>query len=151
MYDSQVQQGKDEVMLEFLPDTAAAEKEDALCEMTFYVPRENERYAGEDEVPASKVRLESDFDQMICPKLTRTSAMAVAVPQTFLARAVLLASRYTCTNVLDIPLQVFLDSVAALTGDAGDTTDPVATFDTVQVRKCFPALDCWDIGCCACF
>ena len=31
-------------------------------------------------------------------------------------------------------LQVFLDSVAALTGDAGDATDPVATFDTVQVR-----------------
>jgi hypothetical protein len=35
--------------------------------------------------------------------------------------------------------QVFLDSVAALTGDAGDTTDPVATFDTVQV--------CWGRPC----
>lgn len=53
----QVQQGKDEVMLEFLPDTAAAEKEDALCEMTFYVPRDNERYAGDEEVPASKVSI----------------------------------------------------------------------------------------------
>lgn len=53
--NEQVQQGKDEVMLEFLPDTAAAEKEDALCEMTFYVPRDNERYAGDEETPASKV------------------------------------------------------------------------------------------------
>lgn len=52
-----MQQGKDEVMLEFLPDTAAAEKEDALCEMTFYVPRDNERYAGDEEVPASKVSI----------------------------------------------------------------------------------------------
>jgi hypothetical protein len=34
-------------------------------------------------------------------------------------------------------VQVFLDSVAALTGDAGDATDPVATFDTVQVRQTF--------------
>ena len=53
---SQVQHGKDEVLLEFLPDTGAAEREDALCEMTFYVPRDNERYAGADEeTPASKV------------------------------------------------------------------------------------------------
>jgi len=52
-----VQQGKDEVMLEFLPDTAAGEKEDTLCEMTFYVPRDNERYAGDEETPASKVWL----------------------------------------------------------------------------------------------
>ncbi len=52
----QVQQGKDEVMLEFLPDTAAGERDDTLCEMTFYVPRDNERYAGDEEVPASKVR-----------------------------------------------------------------------------------------------
>ena len=52
----QAQQGKDEVMLEFLPDTGAAEKEDALCEMTFYVPRDNERYAGDDTAPSSKVQ-----------------------------------------------------------------------------------------------
>lgn len=44
-------------MLEFLPDTAAGEKEDTLCEMTFYVPRDNERYAGDEETPASKVWL----------------------------------------------------------------------------------------------
>ncbi len=50
-----MQHGKDEVLLEFLPDTGAAEREDALCEMTFYVPRDNERYAGDEETPASKV------------------------------------------------------------------------------------------------
>lgn len=31
------------------------------------------------------------------------------------------------------PMQVFLDAVGQFTGDAGDTQDPVATFDTVQV------------------
>mmetsp|Transcript_19572 Transcript_19572/g.59204 ORF Transcript_19572/g.59204 Transcript_19572/m.59204 type:complete len:672 (+) Transcript_19572:109-2124(+) len=56
----QVQHGKDEVMLEFLPDTGAAEREDALCEMTFYVPRDNERYAGADEeTPPSKMFLDA--------------------------------------------------------------------------------------------
>ncbi len=30
-------------------------------------------------------------------------------------------------------LQVFLDAVGQFTGDAGDSQDPVATFDTVQV------------------
>lgn len=42
------------------------------------------------------------------------------------------STRVECASLL---VQVFLDSVAALTGDAGDATDPVATFDTVQVRQ----------------
>ena len=41
-------------MLEFFTDNAG-DKEDALMEMTFYVPPANERYVGDDQTPASKV------------------------------------------------------------------------------------------------
>ena len=49
-----MQQLRDEVMLEFLAD-GGGEKEDALMEMSFYVPRENQQYAGDEERPPSKV------------------------------------------------------------------------------------------------
>lgn len=46
----QVQKGKDEVMLEFpADDTAGGDHEDALFEMSFHVPKENDRFGTEDE------------------------------------------------------------------------------------------------------
>ena len=41
-------------MLEFLQDSVG-EREDALMEMSFYVPRENLQYPGDEETPPSKV------------------------------------------------------------------------------------------------
>lgn len=48
-----MQQLRDEVMLEFLAD-GGGEKDDALMEMSFYVPRENQQYPGDEERPPSK-------------------------------------------------------------------------------------------------
>lgn len=57
---TQVQHGKDDVLLEFLPDTqGGAVGEDALCEMTFHVPRDNTRYPGDEETPPAKVFLDA--------------------------------------------------------------------------------------------
>jgi Structure-specific recognition protein (SSRP1) len=52
----QVQQGRDEVMLEFPVDDTAGAHEDALVEMSFHVPREVEAYPGDDDTPSCKVR-----------------------------------------------------------------------------------------------
>ncbi len=53
---SQVQLGKDEVNLEFpIDDTATADRQDALVEMAFHVPRDNPEYAGDEDNPAAKV------------------------------------------------------------------------------------------------
>ena len=49
-----MQQLRDDVVLEFLQDDGGGEREDALMEMSFFVPRENEQYAGDDETPPSK-------------------------------------------------------------------------------------------------
>ena len=51
---AQVQQGRDEVMLEFFTDEVGR-SEDALMEMSFFVPRDNDRYGGDGENPACKV------------------------------------------------------------------------------------------------
>lgn len=51
----QVQHAKDEVMLDFPIDDTADNKEDALMELTFHIPRDNEMYAGDEETPAAKV------------------------------------------------------------------------------------------------
>lgn len=40
-------------MLEFLAD-GGGEREDALMEMSFWVPRESQTYAGDEETPPSK-------------------------------------------------------------------------------------------------
>ena len=46
----QVQKGKDEVMLEFPADDAAGgDHEDALFEMSFHIPKENDRFGTGDE------------------------------------------------------------------------------------------------------
>ncbi|KAK9825879.1 hypothetical protein WJX81_000254 [Elliptochloris bilobata] len=51
-----VQQAAQEVMLEFpMDDAATGEREDALVEMSFYVPKEAEGFAGEGEDPSVKV------------------------------------------------------------------------------------------------
>ena len=49
-----MQQGRDEVMLEFFTDEVGR-SEDALMEMSFFVPRDNERYGGTGDNPACKV------------------------------------------------------------------------------------------------
>eukprot|EP00891_Asterochloris_glomerata_P007691 jgi/Astpho2/7691/Aster-02572 len=41
----QVQKGRDDVMLEFPHDDTGGDQEDALFEMSFFVPKENDRYA----------------------------------------------------------------------------------------------------------
>ncbi len=51
---AQVQQGRDEVMLEFFTDEVGR-SEDALMEMSFFVPRDNDRYGGAGDNPACKV------------------------------------------------------------------------------------------------
>lgn len=51
---AQVQQGRDEVMLEFFTDEVGR-NEDALMEMSFFVPRDNDRYGGDGDNPACKV------------------------------------------------------------------------------------------------
>ncbi|KAL3141436.1 hypothetical protein ABBQ32_005004 [Trebouxia sp. C0010 RCD-2024] len=52
----QVQKGRDDVMLEFpADDTAGGDHEDALCEMSFHVPKESDRFGGEDTVSAAEV------------------------------------------------------------------------------------------------
>ncbi|KAK9811520.1 hypothetical protein WJX72_005220 [[Myrmecia] bisecta] len=52
----QVAQGRDEVMLEFpVDDHAGGERDDALVEMGFYVPKDTEQYPGNEETPAAKV------------------------------------------------------------------------------------------------
>ena len=46
----QVQKGKDEVMLEFpADDGAGGDHEDALFEMSFHIPKENDRFGTMDE------------------------------------------------------------------------------------------------------
>ena len=50
-----MQQGRDEVMLEFFTDEVG-KNEDALMEMSFFVPRDNDRYGGDGDNPACKVR-----------------------------------------------------------------------------------------------
>ena len=52
--DVQVQQGRDEVTLEFPVDDTGAEREDALVGMSFHVPRDTSQYAGDDETASSK-------------------------------------------------------------------------------------------------
>ncbi len=49
-----MQQGRDEVMLEFFTDEVGR-AEDALMEMSFFVPRDNDRYGGAGDNPACKV------------------------------------------------------------------------------------------------
>ncbi len=45
-----------QVMLEFpMDDAASGEREDALVEMSFYVPKEADGFAGEGEDPSAKV------------------------------------------------------------------------------------------------
>ena len=53
---SQVQQGRDEVMLEFPVDDTGGDREDALVEMSFYVPRDVEQFPGDEATPSSKAR-----------------------------------------------------------------------------------------------
>ncbi len=54
--DLQVQQGRDEVVLEFPVDDTAGERDDSLVEMSFYIPATNEEFAAEDaEGSAAKV------------------------------------------------------------------------------------------------
>lgn len=56
-YTLQVQKGRDDVMLEFpADDTAGGDHEDALCEMSFHVPKESDRFGGEETVSAAEVR-----------------------------------------------------------------------------------------------
>lgn len=56
-YMLQVQKGRDDVMLEFpADDTAGGDHEDALCEMSFHVPKESDRFGGEETVSAAEVR-----------------------------------------------------------------------------------------------
>lgn len=44
-------------MLEFpADDTAGGDHEDALCEMSFHVPKESDRFGGEETVSAAEVR-----------------------------------------------------------------------------------------------
>lgn len=53
----QVQKGRDDVMLEFpADDTAGGDHEDALCEMSFHVPKESDRFGGEETTSAAEVR-----------------------------------------------------------------------------------------------
>lgn len=43
-------------MLEFpADDTAGGDHEDALCEMSFHVPKESDRFGGEETVSAAEV------------------------------------------------------------------------------------------------
>lgn len=52
----QVQKGRDDVMLEFpADDTAGGDHEDALCEMSFHVPKESDRFGGEETTSAAEV------------------------------------------------------------------------------------------------
>lgn len=52
----QVQKGRDDVMLEFpADDTAGGDHEDALFEMSFHVPKDSDRFGGEDTVSAAEV------------------------------------------------------------------------------------------------
>lgn len=52
----QVQKGRDDVMLEFpADDTAGGDQEDALFEMSFHVPKENDRFGGEETTSAAEV------------------------------------------------------------------------------------------------
>lgn len=52
-----MQKGRDDVMLEFpADDTAGGDHEDALCEMSFHVPKESDRFGGEETVSAAEVR-----------------------------------------------------------------------------------------------
>lgn len=52
----QVQKGRDDVMLEFpVDDTAGGDHEDALFEMSFHVPKDSERFGGEDTTSAAEV------------------------------------------------------------------------------------------------
>lgn len=56
---SQVQHGKDEVILEFpVDDTATGDREDALVEMAFHVPKGNQEYVGGEDTAPSKVMYE---------------------------------------------------------------------------------------------
>lgn len=57
LYALQVQKGRDDVMLEFpADDTAGGDHEDALCEMSFHVPKESDRFGGEETTSAAEVR-----------------------------------------------------------------------------------------------
>ena len=57
-------------MLEFpADDTAGGDHEDALCEMSFHVPKESDRFGGEETVSAAEV--------IVAPTNTYTSAVLV--------------------------------------------------------------------------
>ncbi len=52
----QVQKGRDDVMLEFpADDTAGGDHEDALFEMSFHVPKDSDRFGGEETASAAEV------------------------------------------------------------------------------------------------
>lgn len=59
----QVQKGKDEVMLEFPADDAAGgDHEDALFEMSFHIPKENDRFGtGDESTSAAEVSTACSF------------------------------------------------------------------------------------------
>ena len=56
LFAVQVQKGRDDVMLEFpADDTAGGDQEDALFEMSFHVPKENDTFGGEETTSAAEV------------------------------------------------------------------------------------------------
>ena len=80
-------QGKNEVALEFqVDDTGAATREDALVEMSFYVPPNSSTFVGNDEQTAAKVFLEqvlkkADLETSSDDMILSMPDMAVVVPR----------------------------------------------------------------------
>ena len=68
-----------QVMLEFpMDDAASGEREDALVEMSFYVPKEADGFAGEGEDPSAKVGLPLNcWDYTLCMLFSADREVAV--------------------------------------------------------------------------
>ena len=68
----QVQQGRDEVTLDFPVDDTGADREDALVGMSFHVPKDATHFAGDDETPSTKVNALERLDNLMlrwcCPR-----------------------------------------------------------------------------------
>ena len=73
-------QGKNEVAIEFqADDTATATKEDALVEMTFYVPPESSTFVGDDEKSSAKVFLEKVLEK--ADLVTSSNDIILSMPE----------------------------------------------------------------------
>lgn len=62
----QVQKGRDDVMLEFPHDDTGGDQEDALFEMSFFVPKENDRYAVTEGEATQEVSLQCEVPVQKC-------------------------------------------------------------------------------------